>query len=214
MPTPDGSASKVMCASSKPSHRLVSGNHALYVASLAQNRIRSQCSPAGNARGISVALFGQADRVQHAVGQHVVRFGVDAHRAHRGTAPDHRAAVARAVGEAADDAVGPARFSLVALEDRHRRHAELTERDPGAVPDGDELVAPLGNRLGDQRLLFGQRREVRAGRSTPRNTPERRPACRAAPTTPACRAVIVIAAAATRSRNCAACAFISGVITK
>ena len=43
---PESSTSNVMCASSKPSQRLVSGNQALYVASLAQNRIRSQCTPA------------------------------------------------------------------------------------------------------------------------------------------------------------------------
>src|SRR6202000_1768894 len=43
-PEPESSTPKTMCASSKPSQRLVSGNQALYVASLAQNRIRSQGS--------------------------------------------------------------------------------------------------------------------------------------------------------------------------
>src|SRR3984893_13639943 len=46
---PESSTPKMMCASSKPSQRLVSGNQALYVASLAQNRIRSQCTPEGKA---------------------------------------------------------------------------------------------------------------------------------------------------------------------
>ncbi|KAB7758558.1 hypothetical protein MPHL43072_18695 [Mycolicibacterium phlei DSM 43072] len=107
------------------------------------------------------ALDGQADRVEHPVGQHAVRFGVDTDRADLGGAADDRAAVALAVGEAADDAVGPARFALLPLEDRHRFHAERTERLPRAVPDGDELVAALGHRPRDQRLLLGQRRELR-----------------------------------------------------
>ncbi|COW74070.1 Uncharacterised protein [Mycobacterium tuberculosis] len=53
------SVSNVMCASSKPSHLLVSGNHALYVASLAQNRIRSQCNAAGMVRGMSARSAGR-----------------------------------------------------------------------------------------------------------------------------------------------------------
>ncbi len=73
----------------------------------------------------------------------------------------HRAAEALAVRQAADDAVGPARFTLVPLEDRDRRQSEFTERLPRAVAHGDELVAPLGHRARDERFLLGQRRQFR-----------------------------------------------------
>ena len=126
---------------------------------MAQNRIRSQCSPAGSATELG-PLGRQADGVQHALRQHAVRFGVDADRAHLGAAAHHGAAEALAVRQAADHAVGPARFALVALQNRDRRQAELTERLPRAVAHGDELVAPLGHRARDQRLLLGQRRQL------------------------------------------------------
>ena len=76
----------------------------------------------------SVALHRQADRVEHPVRQHAVRLGVDTHRPHRLGQPDHRAAIALAVREAAHHALGPARFALVPLRDRGRRHAELFQR--------------------------------------------------------------------------------------
>ncbi len=40
-------------------------------------------------------------------------------------------------------------------------NSELPQRLARAVTHGDELVAPLGHRLGDQRLLLGQWREFR-----------------------------------------------------
>ena len=118
---------------------------------------------------------GQADRVEHTLGQHVMRFGVDADRAHRVVPADRGAAKALAVREAADDAVGPARFALLPLEDRHRRHAQLAQRLPCAVPHGDELVAPLGHRLRDQRLLLRQRQPVPVGPCTSRRQQVRSP---------------------------------------
>ena len=166
---------------------------------------------AGGQRGKFMALGRQADRVQHTVGQHVVRFGVDTHRTHNTRAPHHRAAKARAVREAADHAVGPARLALLPLEDRHWRKPDLAQGDTRAVPHGDELVAPLGHRPGDQRFLLGQWRQawwvgiqlgtgqvLDAGQHRRHQRGQRHRGYR-------CRR---------RSRNCCACAFISGVMTK
>ena len=132
--TPDPSTVNVMWASSKPNQRWVSGNQVLYVASLAQNRIRSQCAPpsrAASARRSSGRLIG----VEHPLGQRGVGFGVDADGTHRSGVGHHGAAETLAVRQAADDAFGPTRLTLVALEDRHGRDAEL-DRAPGARSGG------------------------------------------------------------------------------
>ena len=97
---------------------------------MAQNKIRSQWMPDGNAAS-SARSAGQADRVQHAVGQDVVRLGVHADRPDSARTTDHSAAVARCVGDATDHAVGPAWFALVPLEDWNRREARLGQRDAG-----------------------------------------------------------------------------------
>ena len=50
-----------------------------------------------------------------------MRLGVDTHGSNLVESGHGGAPVTLAVGEAADDAVGPARFALVPLENRHRR---------------------------------------------------------------------------------------------
>jgi len=136
-----------MWASSKPSQRCVSGNQALYVASLAQNRIRSQCNPVGNAPQFGT-LLRQADGVEHTLGQHVVRFGVDADRAHLAAPPD------------GPRRGRPAQWVRLPTTPSGQRGSPLsplrigdggTPSSPSAwraqVPHGDEFVAPLGHRL-------------------------------------------------------------------
>jgi hypothetical protein len=66
------------------------------------------------------ALGREADRIQHAVGQDVMRFGVHAQRTNSTHTTDHRASVACGVGDAADHTVWPAWFALLSLENRNR----------------------------------------------------------------------------------------------
>ena len=76
----------------KSSHRRVSGNHALYAASLAQKAIRSACSPVASRTGQGVPLRVGQHQVGDAVGQRLVRLGVDAEGA---TSCGHATAAAR-----------------------------------------------------------------------------------------------------------------------
>ena len=109
-----------------------------------------------------VALGRQADGVEHPVGQHAVRLGVDTHRADLAesgptTAPRYPWQWVRLPTTPSGQHGSP----LSPLRIGTGGSSELLQRHPRAVPHGDELVAPLGHRLGDQRLFLGQRREFR-----------------------------------------------------
>nr|CRL82518.1 hypothetical protein CPGR_05740 [Mycolicibacter nonchromogenicus] len=72
-----------------------------------------------------VTLDRKTHGIEHAVGQHIVRFGIDTHRSHVATATDHSSPEARAVRQAADNAVGPRGLALLPLENRDRRLSEF-----------------------------------------------------------------------------------------
>ena len=80
----------------------------------------------GAASSVSARSSATADGVQHTLGQ--ARRGVRRRcppSAPRPAGPPTAPRKPRVVGQAADDPVGPARFALLALEDRHRRLPEF-----------------------------------------------------------------------------------------
>ena len=163
-------ASIVMSASAKPSHLPVSGNQALYTASLAQNRRQVPAHPRrrGRPAGQPDALGGQGDQFEYAARKGGVGLRVQSDRGQVLSSGDHGRDVARAVRDAADDAVRPLRGTAVAAQDGHRRHAEGRERGARALPARRELLTALYRGPSHQEVFLGE--QTGAQRSAERDS--------------------------------------------
>lgn len=99
-------------------------------------------------------LGGRGDPGEDALGEVLVRLGVDADRQRRLRRGNRRRTVSRAVRDAAGHADRPDRCAPLAARDRDGRHADRGERAPGAVAPGDELPpSPVGDPLDERPLL-------------------------------------------------------------
>ena len=122
------------------------------------------------ARASSTRSAGRLTASSTPLGSTSCGFGVDADGSDVGARPTTAPRKPVAVRQAAHHTVGPARFTLVPLEDWHRRQPQLAERLAGAVPHRDELVAPLGHRRARSAVPPRAAAPDRAGRRTVRPT--------------------------------------------
>ncbi|SCF94382.1 hypothetical protein GA0115255_112153 [Streptomyces sp. Ncost-T6T-2b] len=106
---------------------------------------------------------GQGHQLPYAGGERAVRLGVDAERQHVRRPGQRGRPVSGAVGEGADDSLGPQRSPPVTVEYGHGRQAESRHGAPGAGAGRREIVPAFGDALGDQRLLLREEGPVRDG---------------------------------------------------
>src|SRR5215211_2815514 len=102
------------------------------------------------------ALAGQADLIEHAVGQRLVGLAVDADRAIARYAADGGGVVTSGVGDAPHDSVWPQRLAARTAKDGGGTDLHLGQGTARAMTRGGELRPTLGHRLVDQRALGGE----------------------------------------------------------
>lgn len=103
----------------------------------------------------------EAHRVEHTLGQSLMRLGVDSDGPHLHRVPEHSAAVAVTVRQTSDDAARPHRRAFLSPENRGRVHTQLRHGQSRAMPGAREFAATFLHRPPDQRLLLRMRTQTR-----------------------------------------------------